>query len=117
MGLDMYLTAKNINSQVKREIGYWRKANQIHGWFVRNVQNGEDDGGVYLVAKSQIHQLLEVCRKVKVCFDEGGKIINGMRGKVDQLLPTFDGFFFGSTEYDEHYFKDICKCIEITDLF
>ena len=40
---------------IKAEIGYWRKANQIHyesghqihAWFVKNVQDGEDDCGEY----------------------------------------------------------------------
>ena len=27
---------------VVEEVGYWRKANQIHRWFVENVQKGED---------------------------------------------------------------------------
>ncbi len=29
------------------------------------------------------------------------------RSKADELLPTRDGFFFGSTEYDEDYFEDL----------
>lgn len=29
------------------------------------------------------------------------------RSKASELLPTMSGFFFGSTEYDEHYFKDV----------
>ena len=24
-------------------IGYWRKANAIHNWFIQNVQNGKDE--------------------------------------------------------------------------
>ena len=53
MGLDMYLYGVKSNywlhdyniGQVKTviEVGYWRKANQIHNWFVENIQNGIDD--------------------------------------------------------------------------
>lgn len=28
-----------------------------------------------------------------------------------QLLPTQEGFFFGSTRYDEYYFEDIKKTL------
>ena len=28
---------------VRTEAGYWRKANQIHGWFVNKCQDGVDD--------------------------------------------------------------------------
>ena len=27
--------------------------------------------------------------------------------QAEELLPTVDGFFFGSTEYDEGYFDDV----------
>ena len=43
-GLDMMLCHQN-DDETHEEVGYWRKANAIHGWFVRNVQNGKDDCG------------------------------------------------------------------------
>ena len=30
-------------SYIDEEVGYWRKANAIHKWFVDNVQDGNDD--------------------------------------------------------------------------
>jgi hypothetical protein len=30
-------------TQVSVTCAYWRKSNQIHNWFVKNVQNNEDD--------------------------------------------------------------------------
>jgi hypothetical protein len=29
------------------------------------------------------------------------------RGLAQELLPTQNGFFFGSTEYDEDYFEEL----------
>ena len=46
------------------EVGYWRKANQIHNWFVNNVQNGVDDCGRYEVTKDDLQKLLTICKKV-----------------------------------------------------
>jgi hypothetical protein len=52
------------NDKVIKLIGYWRNANQIHNWFVLNVQGGKDQGKPYFVSKDQLKQLLDVCDKV-----------------------------------------------------
>lgn len=46
------------------EVGYWRKANQIHNWFVENVQNGVDDCERYEVSEDDLQKLLTICKKV-----------------------------------------------------
>ena len=85
------------------EVGYWRKANAIHKWFVDNVQGGVDNCGYYEVTKEKAHELLVVCRNVKTEPQYVAK----------SLLPTQEGFFFGSTDYDEGYFDDIEETITI----
>lgn len=50
--------------ELKWEVGYWRKANQIHNWFVQNIQNGEDDCGNYSVDKEKLQELLETINKI-----------------------------------------------------
>ena len=120
---------------LEEEVGYWRKANQIHNWFVQNVQKGNDDCDSYEVTKEQLERLLSICKEVinKTDLAEG-KIINGQRmtdhgwqniyedGKViintslaEKLLPTINGFFFGSTEYDEYYINDLKDTVEIIE--
>ena len=84
------------------EAGYWRKQNQIHRWFVENIQNGTDDCGEYYVSKAHLETLLELCEKVKAD-----------NTLADELLPGASGFFFGGTEYDEWYFNGIDNTIEI----
>lgn len=86
---------------IEEEGCYWRKANQIHKWFVDNVQNGVDNCGDYYVSTKNLQELLDVCKEVKASPD-----------KAPELLPTQEGFFFGGTEYDEWYFKDIDYTIE-----
>ena len=116
------------------QVGYWRKANQIHSWFVENVQGGEDDCGSYEVTKEQLQTLLGICKAiVKNCKLVKGTVNNGYTfdstmkmvgiqedGKVmtnsevaHELLPSRDGFFFGSTDYDQWYMQDIKETIEI----
>ena len=90
--------------EVQFEVGYWRKANHIHKWFVDNVQDGKDDCGYYYVSKDKVHELLTVCRAV---FDN--------HELAQKLLPTQDGFFFGGTEYDEWYYEDVELTIKILE--
>lgn len=91
-------------SGITEQVGYWRKANHIHAWFVKNVQNGEDDCGSYDVSEEQLLQLLADCKRVK----ENANV-------APELLPTQSGFFFGGTDYDEYYMQEIDDTIEIID--
>lgn len=91
-------------SYIEEEFGYWRKANAIHKWFVDNVQDGVDDCKEYYVAQSKMEELLELCKKVK----ENPNL-------ASELLPRQVGFFFGSDEYDDLYFRDIDDTIEILE--
>ena len=86
------------------EAGYWRKANQIHRWFVDNVQNGVDNCGDYYVGSEKLAELLELCKRVKADHS-----------LAEELLPSASGFFFGGTEYDEWYFNDIDNTITILE--
>ena len=131
MGLDMYLTKrtyvknwdymkkseknyvtvkganeKHIKSEriqyIEEQLMYWRKANQIHGWFVENVQDGIDDCGEYAVNLSQLKQLMDVCYEVM-----------NDHSKANELLPVSKGFFFGGYDYDKYYFKQVTETYKI----
>ena len=56
-------------------VGYWRKANHIHKWFVDNVQEGNDDCHEYYVPIEKLHELRDTC------FDILSKL-NGMEIRV-----------------------------------
>ena len=73
---------------------YWRKANQIHKWFVDNVQDGRDDCNRHYVSDKKLAELGELCWYVTESRD------------VSALPPT-EGFFFGSTDADEYYWAMI----------
>jgi len=83
---------------VNVNVAYWRKANAIHDWFVREVQGGEDDCKTYHVPREKLMELEELCRRV---------VQSGEPEVAAELLPTASGFFFGGTEYDEYYFEQI----------
>lgn len=117
---------------LSEEVAYWRKANQIHKWFVDNIQNGEDDCGCYNVSKDQLEELLGICEEInEKAIMQKGRVVNGQTVKdgewvniyedgyniinpeiCEELLPTCRGFFFGGTAYDQWYMDDIQRTIE-----
>jgi hypothetical protein len=86
------------------EIGYWRKANQIHNWFV-TCAGGVDDCQPVYVHPEQLMDLKDRCEQVLATPVLAAK-----------LLPTEGGFFFGSTDYDEWYLNDLENTLEIIKL-
>lgn len=106
---------------------YWRKANAIHKWFVDNVQHGTDDCGVHDVGIEQLRDLRNRCEAVLSSTrlvegdavkgqtaKDGKRSDNIERGRLledtsvaERLLPTADGFYFGSTAYDQCYWQDL----------
>ena len=96
--------------RIKEEVGYWRKANQIHNWFIQNCADRDecgdpiDDCRPIEITVDKLEELLEACKKVLADHS-----------LASLLLPTQSGFFFGSTDYDEYYFEDIKNTIEIIE--
>lgn len=82
---------------LSESVGYWRKANQVHNWFVQNVQSGVDDCECYIVPKEQLEELHTTVIKILAL---GVNV-------AQEVLPTTDGFYFGGRDYDEYYFADI----------
>ena len=92
----------SVSRVTSYKVGYWRKANAIHRWFVDNIGNGVDDCKPLHVSLGDLKALLAKCKKVLL-----------EPYNAPEILPTQDGFFFGPTDYDALYFKDIDKTIAI----
>jgi hypothetical protein len=89
---------------VSIEVGYWRKANAIHKWFVDNCQDGVDDCRKAYVSADALVMLRDACKSVL-----------SNHSLADELLPCESGFFFGSTEYDEYYYADLEYTVELIE--
>ena len=85
-------------ASVEVTCAYWRKANQIHAWFVREIQGNEDNCGEYYVPREKLIELLALCK-------------HALENKDPSLLPPQAGFFFGGTDIDEWYWNDIKNTI------
>lgn len=88
---------------------YWRKANAIHSWFVRNVQENVDDCGTYPVHPEQLAKLKSECEEAAAYYDAG------QADNVAAILPPTSGFFFGGTDIDDWYRADLQLTIEAID--
>lgn len=81
-------------SEITEQIMYWRKANQIHAWFVKNVQDGRDECQRSYVRIEKLKELYDVVSKA-------------LDTKDASILPPQSGFFFGSTDVDDYYWQDL----------
>jgi hypothetical protein len=120
-------------TEIVEEVGYWRKANQIHNWFIDNCADGDHNRYEMEVSREQLKDLKTLCEKVLTdsklvkgkikngqTYQNGEWIDNLQEGKyienpetAEMLLPTQPGFFFGSTDYDEWYIKDLKHTVDI----
>lgn len=103
---------------VEVRVGYWRKANQVHAWFEKHLELGEDteiqNVKDYDVSKEQLAELKADCEKVLATVvkgpeqaDQWGNVGPTLE-KIDkelalELLPPQQGFFFGDYDIDIYY--------------
>ena len=94
MGLDQYLNVycENFDKQFT-----YRKVNFLRGWMIRNTSLTENDNCKEVtVPLERLKELLKNCNDVLNNHD-----------KADELLPSHSGFFFGTYDYDEWYFRGV----------
>lgn len=124
------------SGEVELVVGYWRKANHIHNWFVQNVQGGEDECKPHDVSREQLEELRTVCLRILALqtepmtitygeigpdhritekTEEGRTLTRRAAAEADKVLPTAAGFFFGSTAYDEWFLRDTEETVKIID--
>jgi hypothetical protein len=98
----------NLNSiELKFEVGYWRKANHIHNWFVQEIQDGVDEcqeSPDFEIDK--LKELGDLCKQVLAARDNEA---------AKAKLPPIIGFFFGSIEVDEWYWDKTQNTADLID--
>lgn len=141
MGLDMYLQrSKNPSKEafadaydnIDSGVIYWRKANAIHKFFCDNgslAKDGQEQVGYYYIDRQDLMKLLDFIHtitsdKIKVedinyyDIEKGGNVTETVEYKLNitaaqELLPSTSGFFFGSTDYDYWYFRDLQRTADL----
>ena len=87
---------------VQLPVGYWRKANAIHGWIVNNCGGGVDECQQIKISRASAETLVDVC-----------KMVLADNSLAADMLPPTVGFFFGGYEVDEWYIDDLKRTIGI----
>lgn len=120
---------------VFEEVADWTKANQIHNWFVNNIQNGVDNCSYYFVTEDNLLDLKEVCEKVLTLnpytldkdsyllyYSANALIDNGIITKenytkleteLNEILPPKHGLCFGPDDYALSYFLNVKETLEM----
>ena len=80
--------------RIEVTVGYWRKVNSIHQWFIDNCAGGEDDCRPAYVSREKLQELYDLVK-------------TALKDKDADLLPPASGFFFGSTDVDDYYWSDL----------
>lgn len=122
---------------VSKVVLYWRKANAIHGWFVRELAGGRDECQRIYVSRDNLVTLRDLCVNALAKRDQASptqtnvgvlkdsdnigmaiaNLIEEEHNKAsvavddDPLAPT-EGFFFGHTERDEYYYDELARTAE-----
>ena len=73
------------------DVAYFRKTNFLVAFF-----DIPDNGKYMEISKDEVDELMDNCQRVLADHS-----------LADELLPTQEGFFFGSTDYDEGYFDKV----------
>jgi len=119
-------------SFIIEQVGYWRKFNALHNWFVQNCGDGIDNCQEMYISKKEIEKLLvdlitvrnaldkapKKTVKVHVGWSNGEKTYDDMEvyeivPEVKELLPPTEGFFFGSKNVDKWYYEDLLETIDL----
>lgn len=95
------VTKPEFGIEINTPVAYWRKANAIHKWFV-DLNDGVDNCMPIRVSGHKLQSLVDTCKEI---LED--------HSKAQDLLPTTDGFFFGSTDYDEWYYEDLQKTVDM----
>ena len=107
MGLDSFVfrTGKENTEYTDdslEDVGYFRKVNFLHLWVEENLNNGESTNCEFIeIPEDKLDELIDSLREVR-----------NDNSLATELLPSCSRFFFGSTSYDEWYFKDIDEALE-----
>lgn len=116
---DKLPTCDYINVQI--EVAYWRKANAVHAWFVRETQGGVDECRESDVPREKLAELKGIVDQLLATVDLGEPVTSeSIFGEYQEypdatidtdlageLLPPQSGFFFGSTDLDYWYIQDL----------
>ena len=95
--------ADSPHANVEFCVAYWRKANAIHKWFC-DLDGGKDECQSIYVSRDDLVRLRGLAWQVATT-----------PAIASRVLPTKEGFFFGSYDYDEWYMDSMKHTVKQID--
>lgn len=109
MGLDQYLQGAhkfNAADEEWNRIYYWRKANQIHGYFdqIAVERKGDilDNCETLILRPHDLRQFINDCKLAVEDY-----YLRGDSSFAEKVFPPTEGFFFGNTAMDSCYWSQL----------
>lgn len=140
MGLDGYLycNSKALTKRVREDydlrlmwddgndglVGYWRKAEQIHNWFVQEAQHGYDNCDPHFVTPKMLIELRDTCKDILANCEpvgEGSAITNSAYAyarlpfKLTYFEEDYDIIYICDLEYTVHLIDFILSQCDVND--
>ena len=78
-------------------LAYFRKVNFLFEFFSGSLNEDETTA---VITRGEMEELIDKC-----------EFVLNNRDKASEILPTCDGFFFGSLDYDDYYFESVAKVL------
>lgn len=78
-------------------LAYFRKVNFLYEFFSGSLNEYDT---TTIITKEEMETLIDNC-----------EFVLNNRDKASEILPTCDGFFFGSLDYDDYYFESVAKVL------
>lgn len=116
---DKFSDSSFSNITISYTVGYWRKANAIHGWFVAECADGVDQCQQIPVFRSDLVELNNLCKSV---MNDPSTALKTLPPTRHPEAETFDAVrqgssqvLFGYNNIDIYYFLHIKDTISILD--
>jgi hypothetical protein len=98
IGLDREdIAVETPSAYVEVGVGYWRKANHIHNWFVENLADGVDDCKPVYVNRKDLVELFNITNEVMKIKE------------MQEANPEYDDWYWMQTEYTRDRLKVILE--------
>ena len=100
MGLDIYfIKEKRRHPEISEELAYFRKVNFLVNHF--EIHGMDRNEPKFEITKEMCTELKDRC-----------EIVLQKPDYADTVLETTPGFFFGSTDYDKRYYKNVEEVLD-----